>query len=239
SSAAGLSKLHPSDDCPSPTFGIRGQRSPYSPELEQISLHESEGSAANSRSSTQMNSYSDSGYQEVSGYYSNLVTPRRSEGRSQSTSSAPSFSPSLAMGSRAEGQALTQMSGGRVMRRVSSVPSRASSPVYAPSTPPSRPTLGSPYGSPIISEPRPLPSVFPGTTLPPSSDSLQSAYPGHHRDGVSSPTLLRSGMAAQPQHYGTLGKHDAQAYDSTHSSFGERAYDFFERIVLSRPDSLT
>lgn len=67
------------------------------------------GSAANSRSSTQMNSYSDSGYQEVSGYYSNLVTPRRSEGRSQSTSSAPSFSPSLAMGSRAEGQALAQV----------------------------------------------------------------------------------------------------------------------------------
>ncbi|MCJ8730037.1 hypothetical protein PDJAM_G00113800 [Pangasius djambal] len=237
SSAAGLSKLHASDDCPSPTFGIRGQRSPYSPELEQISLHER--SAANSRSSTQMNSYSDSGYQEVSGYYSNLVTPRRSEGRSQSTSSAPSFSPSLAMGSRAEGQALAQMSGGRVMRRVSSVPSRASSPVYAPSPPQSRPTLGSPYGSPIISEPRPLPSIFPGTMLPPSSDPLQSAYPGHHRDDMSSPTLLRSGMTAQPQHYGTLGKHDAQAYDNTHSSFGARAYDFFERIVLSRPDSLT
>lgn len=67
------------------------------------------GSAANSRSSTQMNSYSDSGYQEVSGYYSNLVTSRRSEGRSQSTSSAPSFSPSQAMGSRAEGQALAQV----------------------------------------------------------------------------------------------------------------------------------
>lgn len=132
-----------------------------------------------------------------------------------------------------------QMSGGRVMRRVSSVPSRASSPVYAPSPPPSRPTLGSPYGSPIISEPRPLPSVFPGTMLPPSSDPLQSSYPGHHRDGMSSPTLLRSGMTAQPQHYGTLGKHDAQAYDNTHSSFGARAYDFFERIVLSRPDSLT
>ncbi|XP_046713326.1 plakophilin-4 isoform X1 [Silurus meridionalis] len=237
SSAAGLSKLHASEDCLSPTFGIRGQRSPYSPELEQISLHER--SAANSRSSTQMNSYSDSGYQEVSGYYSNLVTPRRSEGRSQSTSSAPSFSPSLAMGSRAEGQALAQMSGGRVMRRVSSVPSRASSPVYAPSPLASRPTLGSPYGSPIISEPRPLASVFPGTTLPPSSDTLQSAYPGHLRDGMSSPTLLGSGMTAQPQHYGTLGKHEAQPYDNTHSSFGARAYDFFERIVLSRPDSLT
>lgn len=73
-----------------------------------LPIHHS-GSAANSRSSTQMNSYSDSGYQEVSGYYSNMVTPRRSEGRSQSTSSAPSGSPSLAMGSRAEGQASAQV----------------------------------------------------------------------------------------------------------------------------------
>ncbi|KAL7890661.1 hypothetical protein AOLI_G00001370 [Acnodon oligacanthus] len=245
SSAAGLSKPHVSDECPSPTFGIRVQGSPYSPELEQISLHER--SAANSRSSTQMNSYSDSGYQEVSGYYSNMVTPRRSEGRSQSTSSAPSGSPSLAMGCRAEGQASAPVAGGRVMRRVSSVPSRASSPLYAPSPPPSHPmlgsSLGSPYGSPIVSEPRPLPSVFPGTTLPPSSshapDPLHSTFPGRHGDGMESPTLLRSGMTAQPQHYGTLGKHDAHAYDNTHSSFGARAYDMFERIVLSRPDSLT
>uniref|UniRef100_A0A3B4EFH2 Plakophilin 4 n=1 Tax=Pygocentrus nattereri TaxID=42514 RepID=A0A3B4EFH2_PYGNA len=238
SSAAGLSKPHVSDECPSPTFGVRVQGSPYSPELEQISLHESEGSAANSRSSTQMNSYSDSGYQEVSGYYSNMVTPRRSEGRSQSTSSAPSARGRLHPPS---------VAGGRVMRRVSSVPSRASSPLYAPSPPPSHPmlgsALGSPYGSPIVSEPRPLPSVFPGTTLPPSSshapDPLHSTFPGRHGDGMESPTLLRSGMTAQPQHYGTLGKHDAHAYDDTHSSFGARAYDMFERIVLSRPDSLT
>ncbi|XP_062853755.1 plakophilin-4 [Trichomycterus rosablanca] len=244
SSAAGVSKHHASDDCPSPVFGVRVQRSPYSLDLEQISLHER--SAANSRSSTQMNSYSDSGYQEVSGYYSNLVTPRRSEGRSQSTSSAPSFSPSLAMVSRAEGQTLSEVPGGRVMRRVSSVPSRASSPVYTQSPLPSRPplgsSLGSPFGSPIISEPRPLPSIFPGTTLPPSSshapDLLHSSYSGH-RDGIGSPTLLRSSMTAQPQHYGTLGKHETQAYDNTHSLFGARAYDFFEKIVLSRPDSLT
>uniref|UniRef100_A0A8B9RCM1 Plakophilin 4 n=1 Tax=Astyanax mexicanus TaxID=7994 RepID=A0A8B9RCM1_ASTMX len=246
-SAGGLSKPHASEECPSPTFGVRVQGSPYSPELEQISLHESRRSAANSRSSTQMNSYSDSGYQEVSGYYSNMVTPRRSEGRSQSTSSAPSGSPSLAMGCRAEGQASAQVVGGRVMRRVSSVPSRASSPLFAPSPPASRPplgsSLGSPYGSPIVSEPRPLPSVFPGTSLPPTSshapDPLHSSFPGRHGDGMESPTLLRSGMTAQPQHYGTLGKHDTHTYDNTHSSFGARAYDMFERIVLSRPDSLT
>uniref|UniRef100_A0A672KK03 Plakophilin 4 n=1 Tax=Sinocyclocheilus grahami TaxID=75366 RepID=A0A672KK03_SINGR len=246
SSGAGVSK--PSDGCSSPTFGVRGQGLLYSPELEQISLRER--SAPNSRSSTQMNSYSDSGYQEVSGYYSNIVTPRRSEGRSQSTSSAPSGSPTLAMSSRAEGQASVGSSG-RVMRRVSSVPSRAPSPLYTPSPPasrqPLRTSLGSPYGSPIVSEPRPLPSIFPGTTLPPASshalDAVHSSYVGRHGNGTGSesgsPTLLRASMTAQPQQYGTLGKHDTRAYDSTHSSFGSRAYDIFERMVLSRPDSLT
>uniref|UniRef100_A0A8C1RLQ1 Plakophilin 4 n=1 Tax=Cyprinus carpio TaxID=7962 RepID=A0A8C1RLQ1_CYPCA len=246
SSGAGVSK--PSDGCSSPTFGVRGQGLLYSPELEQISLRESEGSAPNSRSSTRMNSYSDSGYQEVSGYYSNTVTPRRSEGRSQSTSSAPSGSPTLAISSRAEGQV---GSSGRVMRRVSSVPSRAPSPLYTQSPPasrqPLRTSLGSPYGSPIVSEPRPLPSIFPGTSLPPASshapEPVHSSYLGRHGNGTESesesPKLLRAGMTAQPQQYGTLGKHDSRAYDSTHSSFGSRAYDIFERMVLSRPDSLT
>uniref|UniRef100_A0A8C1RLM5 Plakophilin 4 n=1 Tax=Cyprinus carpio TaxID=7962 RepID=A0A8C1RLM5_CYPCA len=248
SSGAGVSK--PSDGCSSPTFGVRGQGLLYSPELEQISLRESEGSAPNSRSSTRMNSYSDSGYQEVSGYYSNTVTPRRSEGRSQSTSSAPSGSPTLAISSRAEGQASVGSSG-RVMRRVSSVPSRAPSPLYTQSPPasrqPLRTSLGSPYGSPIVSEPRPLPSIFPGTSLPPASshapEPVHSSYLGRHGNGTESesesPKLLRAGMTAQPQQYGTLGKHDSRAYDSTHSSFGSRAYDIFERMVLSRPDSLT
>uniref|UniRef100_A0A9J8A1M9 Plakophilin 4 n=1 Tax=Cyprinus carpio carpio TaxID=630221 RepID=A0A9J8A1M9_CYPCA len=248
SSGAGVSK--PSDGCSSPTFGVRGQGLLYSPELEQISLRESEGSAPNSRSSTRMNSYSDSGYQEVSGYYSNTVTPRRSEGRSQSTSSAPSGSPTLAISSRAEGQASVGSSG-RVMRRVSSVPSRAPSPLYTQSPPasrqPLRTSLGSPYGSPIVSEPRPLPSIFPGTSLPPASshapEPVHSSYLGQHGNGTESesesPKLLRAGMTAQPQQYGTMGKHDSRAYDSTHSSFGSRAYDIFERMVLSRPDSLT
>ncbi len=137
------------------------------------------------------------------------------------------------------------------MRRVSSVPTRAPSPLYTPSSPasrqPLRTSLGSPYGSPIVSEPRPLPSLFPGTTLPPASshapDPVHSSYLGRHGNGTGSesgsPTLLRAGMTAQPQQYGTLGKHDTRAYDNTHSSFGTRAYDIFERMVLSRPDSLT
>lgn len=41
SPAAGVSKHHTSDDCLSPTFGVRVQRSPYSLDLEQMSLHES------------------------------------------------------------------------------------------------------------------------------------------------------------------------------------------------------
>lgn len=137
------------------------------------------------------------------------------------------------------------------MRRVSSVPSRAPSPLYTQSPPasrqPLRTSLGSPYGSPIVSEPRPLPSIFPGTSLPPASshapEPVHSSYLGRHGNGTGSesgsPTLLRAGMTAQPQQYGTLGKHDTHAYDSTHSSFGSRAYDIFERMVLSRPDSLT
>ncbi|XP_048339492.1 plakophilin-4 isoform X10 [Sphaerodactylus townsendi] len=47
----------------------------YSP--EQTSLHESEGSVGNSRSSTQMNSYSDSGYQETSNIAANRAMRRR------------------------------------------------------------------------------------------------------------------------------------------------------------------
>ncbi|XP_030637677.1 plakophilin-4 [Chanos chanos] len=246
SSTPGTSKAHVMDSSPSPTFGVRGQQeqgSLYSPELEQASLHESEGSAANSRSSTQMNSYSDSGYQEVGGYYSNVATGR-SEGRSQSTSSAPCGSPTV--GSRAEGQTSSQATGGgRAMRRVSSVPSRAQSPLFAssgsPGRMPLRSSLGSPFSSPIVSEPKPLPSVFPGTTLPPASSHTPDPYSARGCEetgsGSDSSPTLRSGMTAQPQHYGTHGGHDTQGYGTR--SFGTRAYDVFERMVLSRPDSLT
>lgn len=68
------------------------------------------------------------------------------------------------------------------MRRVSSVPSRTQSPAYgsgasSSGVSPSRGSLrasmgagggagGSSYGSPIVTEPRPLPSIFSSTTLP-------------------------------------------------------------------------
>ncbi|XP_028835174.1 plakophilin-4 isoform X4 [Denticeps clupeoides] len=227
SSAGGEMKALGADASRSPSFGVRcglDHGSLYSPEVEHGSLHESEGS--------QMNSYSDSGYQEVSGYYS--ATPGRSEGRSQSTSSAPSGSSTLA----------TQVpAGGGVMRRVSSVPSRAQSPLHgsasSPSRPPLRTSLPSPFSSPIVCEPKPLSSIFPGTTLPPSSSHAPDPlHPGRQGSGSgSSPAPHRSGMAAQPQHYGTLGRHERHAYDAA-QVYGTRAYDAYEQMALPRPDSL-
>ncbi|XP_063068807.1 plakophilin-4 [Engraulis encrasicolus] len=224
----------------SPSFGARGEQdrlSLYSPELEQVSLHEREGSVANSRSSTQMNSYSDSGYQEVSGYYSNSATPGRLEGRSQSTSSAPSGSSTLGK------------QGAGVMRRVNSVPSRAQSPLQGASSsspthppPPLRTSLGgSPFSSPIVCEPKPLASIFPGTTLPPTSshtpDPLQRRASVSGSDsGASTPTLRRANMSAQPQHYGSLARQEpVLGYDP---ELGY-VYDAYERMTLPRPDSLT
>lgn len=58
---------------------------------------------------------------------------------------------------------------GRAMRRVCSVPSRSHSPAYSTSISPSRGSLrtsvGSAYGSPIVTEPKPYSSIF-STTLP-------------------------------------------------------------------------
>ncbi|XP_041937220.1 plakophilin-4 isoform X2 [Alosa sapidissima] len=241
-SAVGEARPQGAEASHSPSLGVRGEPdrlSLYSPELEQISLHER--SVANSRSSTQMNSYSDSGYQEVSGYYSNSATPGRSEGRSQSTSSAPSGSSTL--GKQGAGTA-------GVMRRVSSVPSRAQSPLQgaassSPTRPPLRSSLGSPFSSPIVCEPKPLASIFPGTTLPPTSahapdpllSSARRASDSGSDSGGSSPTPRRSDMAAQPQHYGsTRGRREpGLGYDSTLGY----VYDAYERMTLPRPDSLT
>uniref|UniRef100_A0A8C5SR53 Plakophilin 4 n=1 Tax=Laticauda laticaudata TaxID=8630 RepID=A0A8C5SR53_LATLA len=142
----------------------------YSP--EQTSLHESEGSVGNSRSSTQMNSYSDSGYQEVGSFHN---SQNRGKGESrQQHSFAGANNNHLVRSSRAEGQALTApniASTNRAMRRVSSVPSRAQSPSYvtttgvSPSRGSLRTSLGSGYGSPSITESRSVSSnVF--STLP-------------------------------------------------------------------------
>ncbi|XP_051565742.1 plakophilin-4-like isoform X2 [Myxocyprinus asiaticus] len=169
-SLCGDVKCRVTDSCHSPVFCVRS-------EGEQLSLYspdKSEGSIGNSRSSTQMNSYSDSGYQDAGSYYSSQ-TQGKCELRPQHSFPGSGGNSALQRNSRAEGQAAGQASGdmggaipGRAMRRVGSMPTRTQSP-YGSSISPSRGslrTVGSSYGSPIMTEPRPLPSIFTSTTLP-------------------------------------------------------------------------
>ncbi|XP_072574668.1 plakophilin-4 isoform X1 [Paramormyrops kingsleyae] len=265
-SVVGETKSRVTDSSQSPTYCTRSeadQASLYSP--EQTSLHESEESAGNSRSSTQMNSYSDSGFQEACGYYSGQGAGKP-ELRLQH--SYPGSGNSLGRGTRAEGQTSIQVTGshpagsGRAMRRVSSVPSRTHSPAYGSAVSPSRGSLrtllGSAYGSPVVAEPKPLAAVFSATTLPASQrpGSPASVRPGSAgraassspyqaparagspaaTPGSSSPSPVRSGMTAVPQHYGsTLPRsllHDGDLY-------APRTYELYERMLPPRPDSLT
>ncbi|NXO02196.1 PKP4 protein, partial [Rhinopomastus cyanomelas] len=163
----------------------------YSP--EQTSLHER--SVGNSRSSTQMNSYSDSGYQEVSSFHNNQNLSK-SENRQQHSLIGTTNS-HLVRSSRAEGQTSVQPSvniaANRVMRRVSSVPSRAQSPSYVVSTGVSpsrgslRTSLGSGYGSPSVTEQRSLAShAYSSTTLP-----VQRAASPYAAQRPASPTTVR------------------------------------------------
>uniref|UniRef100_A0A8C4V834 Plakophilin 4 n=1 Tax=Falco tinnunculus TaxID=100819 RepID=A0A8C4V834_FALTI len=161
----------------------------YSP--EQTSLHER--SVGNSRSSTQMNSYSDSGYQEVSSFH-NSQNLSKSENRQQH-SLIGTTNNHLVRSSRAEGQTSVQPSvnitTNRVMRRVSSVPSRAQSPSYVVSTgvSPSRGSLRTShgYGSPSVTEQRSLTShAYSSTTLP-----VQRAASPYAAQRPASPTAMR------------------------------------------------
>ncbi|XP_038278211.1 plakophilin-4 isoform X3 [Dermochelys coriacea] len=191
-----VSKPRVSDSVHINTYQVRTepeQGNLYSP--EQTSLHESEGSVGNSRSSTQMNSYSDSGYQEVSSFH-NSQNLGKSENRQQHSLTGTT-SNHLVRNSRAEGQTLVQPSvsiaANRVMRRVSSVPSRAQSPSYVISTgvSPSRGSLrtsvGSGYGSPSVTESRPLTSsAYSSTTLP-----VQRATSPYTTQRPASPAAVR------------------------------------------------
>lgn len=84
---------------------------------------------------------------------------------------------------------------GRAMRRVSSVPSRSHPPAYTSNMSPSRSSLrtssSSAYGSPIVTEPKPLSSIF-STTLP--SAQLTSSSGGNgspYSTQKNSPAALR------------------------------------------------
>uniref|UniRef100_A0A8L0DUL1 Plakophilin 4 n=1 Tax=Oncorhynchus mykiss TaxID=8022 RepID=A0A8L0DUL1_ONCMY len=144
-----------------------------------------------------MTSYADSGYQDSSmSYYSvsreNVVL---SEPRHMLSGSGPRGSPSHGRSSRAEGQASVQASAsGRVMRRMGSLPSRGQSPVcgVGGTVSPSRVSLrtsqgGSAYGSPILTEPKPLASTTP------SFQRATSPYsPTHQRNGNGDSPLRTS-----------------------------------------------
>ncbi|XP_053452409.1 plakophilin-4 isoform X2 [Nycticebus coucang] len=188
----GVSKPRASDAAHPNNYLIRTepeQGTLYSP--EQTSLHESEGSLGNSRSSTQMNSYSDSGYQEA-GSFHNSQNVGKADNRQQH-SFIGSTNNHLVRNSRAEGQTLVQPSvASRAMRRVSSVPSRAQSPSYVISTGVSpsrgslRTSLGSGFGSPSVTDPRPLnPTAYSSTTLP----AQRATSPYSQRP--ASPTAIR------------------------------------------------
>uniref|UniRef100_A0A7N8XWQ6 Plakophilin 4 n=1 Tax=Mastacembelus armatus TaxID=205130 RepID=A0A7N8XWQ6_9TELE len=194
-SASGDTKSRMTDSSQSPSYRIRTeseQVSLYSP--EQSSLHESEESTGNSHSSTQMNSYSDSGYQDASsGYLSSQNVGGKAELRMQHSFPGTGTG-TLMRNARAEGQVSVP---GRAMRRVSSVPSRSHSPAYASSISPSRGSLrtsaGSAYGSPIVTEPKPLSSIF-STTLPSTQRTSTTVAAGSgspYSTQKNSPAALR------------------------------------------------
>ncbi|XP_028248960.1 plakophilin-4 isoform X2 [Parambassis ranga] len=184
-SASGDTKSRVTDSSQSPSYRIRTeseQVSLYSP--ERSSLHER--SAGNSCSSTQMNSYSDSGYQDASS--GNLSSQNLGKAELRMQHSFPGAGTgTLRRNARAEGQTSAQVPTvttavpGRAMRRVSSVPSRSHSPAYASGVSPSRGSLrtsvGSSYGSPIVTEPKPLSSIY-STTLPTAQRSSTSGGGG-------------------------------------------------------------
>ncbi|XP_041433642.1 plakophilin 4 S homeolog isoform X9 [Xenopus laevis] len=192
--AGGPSKPRLSDSSHPNHFLIRSEPEPmavYSP--EQSSLHER--SMGNSRSSTQMNSYSDSGYQEAGSFHNNNIGKAELRAQLSFTGSTGNHA---VRNSRAEGQTFVQpppntMAGSRAVRRVSSVPSRSQSPSYvigsgvSPSRGSLRTSVGSGYGSPTISDPRPLATLnYSSTTLP--SQRAASPYTLHRSN---SPTVAR------------------------------------------------
>ncbi|CAL9690329.1 unnamed protein product [Knipowitschia caucasica] len=168
-STSGEAKSRMTDSLQSPSYRIRTeseQVSLYSP--EQTSLHER--SVGNSRSSTQMNSYSDSGYQDASSGYHSSQTLGKAELRIQHSFSGTGTG--TGRSARAEGQTaqvsvVTTAVPGRAMRRVSSVPTRSHNAAYtSPSRGSSlRASVNSPYSSPVVTEPKPLSSIF-SSTLP-------------------------------------------------------------------------
>ncbi|XP_007438882.1 plakophilin-4 isoform X2 [Python bivittatus] len=159
-----------------------------------------------------MNSYSDSGYQEV-GSFHNSQNPGKGENRQQHPFAGANNN-HLVRSSRAEGQALVQRPASPVaVRRIGSITSRQST----------NPNGGTPQYQP---------SVRVGSPLTINDTQTRVASPPLTQVGSSSPK--RSGMTAVPQHLGTSLQrtlHDIEQY--------AQQYDIYERMVPPRPDSLT
>ncbi|XP_033843340.1 plakophilin-4 isoform X2 [Periophthalmus magnuspinnatus] len=222
-STSGDAKSRMTDSSQSPSYRIRTeseQVSLYSP--EQSSLHER--SAGNSRSSTQMNSYSDSGYQDASSGYHSSQTLGKAELRMQHSFPGAGTGTGTSRNARAEGQTSAQVPTvtsavpGRAMRRVCSVPSRSHSPAYtSPSRGSSlRTSVNSPYSSPIITEPKPLSSIF-STTLPTVQRSNTTcAGSSPYATQKNSPSGLRRVGSANSR----TGSRNTSPYQASGSSSG-------------------
>uniref|UniRef100_A0A673CP07 Plakophilin 4 n=1 Tax=Sphaeramia orbicularis TaxID=375764 RepID=A0A673CP07_9TELE len=120
--------------------------------------------------------------------------------------------------------AVTTAVPGRAMRRVSSVPSRSHSPAYASGMSPSRGSLrtsvGSAYGSPIVTEPKPLSSIF-STTLP-STQRTSTTCGGSgspYSTQKNSPAALRR-MGSTNSRSGTASRTTSPYQASAGSSSG-------------------
>lgn len=141
----------------------------------------------------------------------------------------------------------------RMLRRMASLPSSSQSPgcgTVSPSRISLRTSQGSTYDSPILSEPKPLAAVFPGTSMPPSCPSPLSPADGVQTldrggSGRLGSTLslvegrgltgspLHSGMTAVPQHFGTTLPRHSQPL-----AYGADPYGLYQKSALPRPDSL-
>uniref|UniRef100_A0A672HVA4 Uncharacterized protein n=1 Tax=Salarias fasciatus TaxID=181472 RepID=A0A672HVA4_SALFA len=121
---------------------------------------------------------------------------------------------------------------------MASLPSRSQSPgcgAVSPSRMSLRTSQGSTYDSPVLSEPRPLAAVFPGTTMPPSCPSPASPGSAPSPTGGGAPTGSppRAEMTAVPQHLGSTLPRQSRPL-----AYGADPYGLFQRSALPRPDSL-
>lgn len=258
-SAGGESQGGATEGSGCPGRHLEAEEGLFLPEPDRASLHGSEGSGGHS---VQMTSYSDSGYQDSSiSYYSNQNVVR-SEPRA-----------SISRSPRAEGQASGQASS-RVLRRMASLPSRSQSPgcgtagTVSPSRISLRTSQGSTYDSPILSEPKPLAAVFPGTTMPPSCPSPTSPTEGTQgRGGGAGGIVGGVGLGGGERGGGSGGRLGSslsliegrgsmgsplrsgmtavpQHYGSTLPrqsqplAYGADPYGLYQRSALPRPDSL-